>query len=257
MSAAAELQRSARLARSYWLEYLADFVLYTAGFLLLLLIFRAASGTYGPEGYLSTLIGYITWKIGARGLVEIARIASEESRTGTLEQLFLTGGGLGWVFFSRGASILTNHAVRGLVLGWVLAAILGLGQPVSLTAVVIFLLTLMGAGGLGFALAGLVLVYKRLEGFLGLIWQMLVFFTGALAPIQHPVLGPIARALPLTWGIEALRGALIEGADLVSLWERGALAGLLVNTTVYLALGLALFRWGQRRARALGALGHY
>jgi hypothetical protein len=44
---------------------------------------------------------------------------------------------------------------------------------------------------LGFALAGLVLVYKRIGGALQLLWQMLVFFTGALAPIEHPLLGPL------------------------------------------------------------------
>src|SRR3990172_12044604 len=93
MSAAmlgAEFRRTVRLARSYWLEYAADLLLYLLGFLLLITVFRAASPSYGPQGYLSTLIGYTAWKICASVLVDIARIATEEAHTGTLEQLFLS-----------------------------------------------------------------------------------------------------------------------------------------------------------------------
>src|SRR4030043_2491703 len=86
----AEFQRTVRLARSYWLEYISDLVLYTLGFLLLIAVFRAASASYGQQGYLSTLIGYTTWKICASILVDIARIATEEAPTGSLEQLFLS-----------------------------------------------------------------------------------------------------------------------------------------------------------------------
>ncbi len=86
----AEFRRTVRLARSYWLEYVSDLLLYTLGFLLLITVFKAASASYGPQGYLSTLIGYTTWKICASILVDIARIATEEAHTGTLEQLFLS-----------------------------------------------------------------------------------------------------------------------------------------------------------------------
>ena len=61
----AEFWRTARLARSYWLEYVADLLLYTLGFLLLITVFRAASASFGPVGYQSTLIGYTTWKVCA------------------------------------------------------------------------------------------------------------------------------------------------------------------------------------------------
>jgi ABC-2 type transport system permease protein len=121
----------------------------------------------------------------------------------------------------------------------------------------VFLLTVAGACGLGFALTGLVLVYKRLDGLVHLVWQMLVFFTGALAPVTHPVLLAVARALPLSWGIASLRAIVIDGATATSLWHSGALPGLLLNTAGYVALGVALFAWGERRARALGVLAHY
>jgi ABC-2 type transport system permease protein len=206
---------------------------------------------------LSTLIGYTTWKVCASVLVDIARIATEEAHTGTLEQLFLTDLPPGMVFITRGLGILVNHGIRGLILAFILAAVLGILQPVAPLAVVVFLLTLGGACGLGFALAGLALVYKRIGGGLQLLWQMLVFFTGALAPIPNGILGTLSNILPLTLGITSLRSILIDGATLAVLWQNGMLAGLLLNTAIYIGLGLVFFNWGQRRARELGVLAHY
>ena len=253
----AEIRRSTRLARSYWLEYVADLVLYTIGFLLLISVFRAASDDYGPQEYLSSLIGYTIWKICASMLVEIARIASEEARTGTLEQLFLMGSQTGSVFIARSVGIMLNHGVRGLLLAFLLAAILGITLPISLTSILIFCLTLVGAAGLGFALAGLVLVQKRMGGMLQLLWQLLVFFTGALAPIYNPLFAVIAKVLPLSWGITCLRAIFLEGASISLLWQERLLIGLLVNTFVYIALGFYIFNWGQRAARQMGVLAHY
>jgi len=90
-----------------------------------------------------------------------------------------------------------------------------------------------------------------------LVWQVLVFFTGALAPMTQPVLAAVARALPLGWGIACLRAIVVEAATAASLWHSGDLPGLLLNTAFYMALGAALFAWGERRARTLGVLGHY
>jgi ABC-2 type transport system permease protein len=253
----AEFRRTVRLARSYWLEYVSDLLLYTLGFLLLITVFKAASASYGPQGYLSTLIGYTTWKICASILVDIARIATEEAHTGTLEQLFLSYLRPGSVFLARSLGILVNHGVRGLVLAFILAAILGILQSVTSSAVIIFALTIAGACGLGFALAGLALVYKRIGGGLQLLWQMLVFFTGALAPIQNTYLDALSKLLPLTWGIAGLRAIMIEGASMATIWQNGILIGLLINTAFYITLGIVLFTWGQRRARELGVLAHY
>ncbi len=253
----AEFRRTARLARSYWLEYAADLLLYTAGFLLLIAVFSAASQSYGPLGYLSTLIGYTVWKICASSLEDIARIASDEARTGTLEQLFVSGVRPGIVFIVRSLGIMLNHTIRGLLLAFVLATILGLLQPVPILVIAVFVLTLAGTCGLGFALVGLVLVYKRIGGGIHLLWQMLVFFTGALAPITNQVLGAFSKLLPLTLGITCLREIMINGATTAYLWQSGLLPGLLINSFIYVTLGAILFTWGERRARQLGVLAHY
>jgi ABC-2 type transport system permease protein len=253
----AEIKRAFRLARSYSLEYISDFILYVAGFLLLIVVFRASSDSYGQVGILSTLIGYVTWKICASVLVNIAHIADDEAKTGTLESLYVTGIPSGSLFLARSVGIVLNEGMRGLILGIVLALVFGVLQPGSILAFFVFLLTLTGACGLGFALAGLVLLYKRMGGLLNLVWQMLVFFTGALAPIQQPIFATTSRVLPLSWGIECLRAAFIEKATVLSLWQNGLMVGLLINTSFYVVLGVFCFKWGERQARMQGVLAHY
>jgi ABC-2 type transport system permease protein len=253
----AELRRTFHLARSYWLEYVSDFVLYAVGFLMLLVAFYAASDHFGPEECLRSLIGYVTWVVCATIMSAIARVAVEESRTGTLEQLFLSRLHPGLVLLIRTIGFILNYGIRGSLLGIVLAIVLGVFQPVSPLAVLVFMMTIAGACGLGFALAGLALVYKQVEKVVSPIWQMLVFFSGALVPLTHPGLALVAKALPISWGVAGLRAIVLEGATVTSLWQRGELFGLLLNTMFYVVLGAALFTWGQRRARILGVLAHY
>lgn len=253
----AEIRRTFGLVRSYWLEYVSDFITYGIGFLLLMAVFWSASEDFGITGYLASLIGYITWKMCASVMLDIAVTPVEEARTGTLEQLFLSGISSGWLFLTRTVTFIFDNGLRSFLLGFFLALLGGVLQPISFLALVVFLLTLAGAIGLGFTLAGVGLIYKQTSRLPTILWQMLVFFTGALAPIYQPVLLQISKLLPLTWGIAALRAIFIEGASLSTLWQRGLAVGLLANTIFYILLGVVVFSWGQNRARTLGTLAHY
>ena len=253
----AELRRTFRLIRSYWLEYISDFFTYVVGFLLLMAVFWSASDNFGVTGYLAALIGYVTWKMCASVMLDVALTPVEEAQTGTLEQLLLSKISPGWVFLSRTVGFIFENGLRSFFLGLFLAFVGKVLQPVSFLALVVFILTLGGAIGLGFALAGVGLIFKQTSRLPTLLWQMLVFFTGALAPIRQPVLLGISKLLPLTWGITALRAIYVENASFNSLWESGMMAGLFINTAIYILLGVFLFVWGQKQARSLGTLAHY
>jgi len=252
-----EIRRTYHWARSYWVEYLSNFVLYLLGFLLLVAVFRSATDVFGPDGYLRTLLGYITWYICANVMSSIASVAEAESRTGTLEQLFLTGLPPAVVFLSRSVGRILLEIVQGVPLALLLSIILGVLRPVPLLAILVFLLTLLGACGLGFALAGIALVTKRAEGLIRTTWQMLVFFSGALAPMNPPALAFIAKILPLGLGIENLRQIYLNNASASTLWKNGLLLELLINTLAYMVIGLVIFTWGERCARRQGTLAHY
>jgi ABC-2 type transport system permease protein len=67
----------------------------------------------------------------------------------------------------------------------------------------------------------------------------------------------IARLLPLTPGVEALRRTLLDGVSLSTLATDGTLLWLIGTAAAYLVLGIAIFRWCERLARREGTLGRY
>ena len=154
------------------MEYVSDFLLYLVGFLLLMAVFKGAEEGFGKEGVLSSLLGYITWKICATVLSDVPRIVTDEAQTGTLEQLAVTGRPLAAVFTRRSIASFVNDGVRGLVLGAVLAFLGGVFRWPSLSAMLVFLITVVGALGCGFAFAGWAMVNKQIDGLLSLFWAM-------------------------------------------------------------------------------------
>jgi ABC-2 type transport system permease protein len=65
----------------------------------------------------------------------------------------------------------------------------------------------------------------------------------------------VADLLPLTHALEALRRALLTGADLASLV--GPLSRLALFAAVLLPVSLAAFAWAVRRAKDDGSLTHF
>lgn len=253
----AELRRSFRLARAYWLEYVADFILYFAGFLLLVVVFQASSENYNAPGILGSIIGYITWKVCATCSINVADIADEESKTGTLEQIFLNGGSALQIFLARSLAYLFGAGIRGLIAS-LLFFLLVAPAPSVPALLLLFGISLVGAFGLGFLFAGLALVFKRVQAFTGLVFSLMIFFTGSLVGLER--LGGwfvvLKLVFPLTWGISLMREA-VRDVPLTVQWQSGEILGLILHSTVYLALGLGIFVWGYRRARDKGSLGHY
>lgn len=93
-----------------------------------------------------------------------------------------------------------------------------------------------------------------------LIWLLgsgLWLFSGTMFPIQilpRP-LGILARAIPFTYAIEAMRGALIEGRSLPAMAP--AVAALAGFGAVLLPLALGALSISLRRARQYGTLSLY
>ena len=141
----------------------------------------------------------------------------------------------------------------------VLLALFVAPLPAGPTLVVLFLISLVGAYGLGFLFAGVALVFKRTEALVGLVFSLMIFLTGALVGLES--LGWIYQvfrfALPLTWGISLMRETLTEGESIMSLVRNGRLIGLSLHSVAYLAIGLTVFAIGFWSARTKGTLAHY
>jgi ABC-2 type transport system permease protein len=263
----AEVRRELLRARAYWLEVIADQVLFTLGFLLLSgLFYLVAEGEYGDRARLASLVGFVIWRVADGCILRTVDSLSDDAQAGTLEQIWLSGVSPQLVLLARSAAILLYHSMRGLLLAVVIMLLLqiapafpsGAAAGTIAAGFLVFLLTQVGAFGAAFMIAGLHLAYKNVAALTLAVSTALLFLTGAMAPLEGaPIFMALSRALPLTLGIELSRQLTAGEVAWSRLAQQPDFYWLLVNTAIYALLGWLVMGWGQRLARRDGSLAHY
>ena len=130
-------------------------------------------------------------------------------------------------------------------------------HPNFLSCVAVLILSLVIALALGIIAATLQVAFQKGSALLWLLGSGLWFLSGTMFPIQtlpRP-LELLARAIPLTYAIDGMRRALLEGQSLTAMAPTlSALAGF---GLVLLPLALAGLSLSLRRARQDGTLSFY
>jgi ABC-2 type transport system permease protein len=215
-------------------------------------------GVYGQEDQLLVLVGWLTWMVASDCMSELPHTISEEAQTGTLEQVCLVPIPLAGLLAIRSLAYLIGAGIKGL-LAAILAAVFIAPLPAGPELVVLFLISLVGAYGLGFALAGVALVFKRSEALVGILFSLMIFMTGALVGLEPLgwVYDSAKYTLPLTWGISLMREAIVVGVNSSQLVQWNGLVELSIHSVVYCLIGLCILIWGFRLSRKNGSLTHY
>jgi ABC-2 type transport system permease protein len=215
---------------------------------------------FGPDQQMASVIGFLMWRLCMSVLAAAPELIESEAAVGTLESVVASSPiSFPALFVFR----LISRAIRSILETSLLAAVLILlfRLPFSLppTAVLITLLTLAGAGGVGMALAGLALLHKSVASVTGIVANLALLISGALVPLN--ALGTIFKVLkftfPTTWGIDILRNVLLFGSTLQELIANGTLLGLLFQSLFMVAAGLALFNLAFARTKVQGELSSY
>lgn len=255
----AEVKRYFLIQWSNPVDSLSWFLYTTLVFIAALVILNGISGGgYGQDEALLLLVGWLTWIVASECMSELPAAISEEAQTGTLEQVCLVPIPLAGILTVRSLAYFIGVGAKGL-LAVALATIFIAPLPSGSALIVLFLISLVGAYGLGFLFAGVALIFKRTEALVGLVFSLMIFLTGALVGLES--LGWIYQvlrlALPLTWGISLMRATLADGTYLIMLFQSGELISLSFHSLAYLTVGLVVFAFGLWRARAKGTLAHY
>ena len=116
---------------------------------------------------------------------------------------------------------------------------------------------LIGLYGFGFAFAGLVLLMREANTLVDVGSFLVQGFSGTNFPVQSlpAVLIPVALALPLTYGLDAVRGWLLHTKTLLPLNMEVIL--LIGSMFLMLWFGGWIFYRVERRVRTLGTLGQH
>ncbi|OAQ54035.1 hypothetical protein HTG_00475 [Natrinema mahii] len=236
----------------YPINALGGVVTFLALFLVVFLGGREFGGQAFADSLEGIIIGYFLWMLATVALIDIGQEIGREAQWGTLERHFITPFGFGVVLLAK--SVVKTVRVALLAGITLLVILLVTGERLRidvLTVVPLVVLSLASVFGIGFALGGLSVLYKRIGDWIPLVQFA---FVGLVAA---PAAGiDWLHALPLVHGSDLLQRAMADG---VRLWqfEARSLAALVATGVGYLVAGYAVFQSCQRRARRHGVLGDY
>jgi ABC-2 type transport system permease protein len=177
---------------------------------------------------------------------------------GVLESNWLTPVPRLLILVGRTLSSLLVTAITSAIMLIIAAALFGF-KPTgnTLAAFLTAIPMLIGLYGFGFAFAALVLLMREANTLVDVSSFLVQGFSGTNFPVKSlPTwLIPIALTLPLTYGLDAVRGFLLKSDTLLPI--RVEVAILIVFMFVMLWFGAWVFNRVERRVRMLGTLGQH
>ncbi len=255
-----------RLATAYRLSFVGRYVALLTSivfFYYLAQVFRGSSSSllrnYGGDYFAFLLLGgtfSVYLSLCVRTFSEHIR---DEVAMGTLEPLMATAtpvtlsllGTSCWSFLEG-----TSIAVLQLSLGTIF-----LGADFSranwLAAAIVSLISMICLIAWGIVSASFTLIFKRSDPIIWLVGAVTYVFSGVFFPIAilPAWLQVISYVIPLTYALEALRGAMLVGRSLDEL--SGPLLVLCLFATFMLPLSIFSLRRAINYLRETGSLSHY
>ncbi|HBG01153.1 MAG TPA: hypothetical protein DDW87_06225 [Firmicutes bacterium] len=242
------------LFRRYLLNSLGSVITLYVVFLLLFGGYRGIQGLGGVEGNTveGLVVSYVLWLFVLTTYQDVWYTLRREAQEGTLEQLYMSVHGFGWVMGANVvASFFANLILVATLLG---AALFTTGVTLNLDLLSLFPVligTLLGSLGIGFAIGGITLVLKRIDSYTQVMQFLLIALVAAPA-------GRVLwmRLLPCSYGSALISRIMVKGQNLthIGLWNVFVLFAI---GLVHLALGYGIYKLCERKAMLQGALGHY
>jgi ABC-2 type transport system permease protein len=229
------------------------------GFIFLGINFMMGNGQIDPAIMASTLLGYLIWFYAVTAIENMSWNLRDEMQCGQLEQLYMSPAPAQVLILGRSVSTLLVTTVMVLVMAAAMIALFGVYLPMRLAGLPVFVLTLTGLYGFGYALGGATLIFKQTGPLTNLLTNALLFTNGTILPVDRlPVwLQTVARILPSTQGIIVLRNVILNGQSLNAAWADGSLVLLVLHSTLFFIAGWLVYRWCEGIARRRGSLGQY
>jgi ABC-2 type transport system permease protein len=218
--------------------------------------FQAYSGTGDYMSFI--LLGTVLTNFILTVFWGMGYALKQDMDAGVLESNWLTPVSRLLLLVGRTLTSLLTTAITSLVM-LVIAAALFEFNPTgnTLAAFLTAIPMLLGLYGFGFAFAAVVLLLREANTLVDVSSFLVQGFSGTNFPVQSlpSWLIPIAMALPLTYGLDAVRGILLKTRTILPLHVEIIL--LVVFMFVMLWFGAWVFYRVERHVRTLGTLGQH
>lgn len=221
-----------------------------------LVLFQQVAGTDDYIGYIA--IGTVIWMWQNMVLWNIGFTLRSEQLRGTLESNWMSPTWRFSLLLGNGIIDVLTTVIFLCVTAFEFGLFFGVRFNGSLSlGLLVLLAAIPSIYGLGFAFASLVITAKEANSFVFLVRSLVMIFAGITYPI---ILMPgwmqeVARWIPATYVIDALRGAVLSGASFQELLP--SLIPLLLFGLFWMAAGYIIFLFMENRARKKGTLGHF
>jgi ABC-2 type transport system permease protein len=182
----------------------------------------------------------------------------QDMDAGVLESNWLTPVSRLLILVGRTLTSLLTTAITSMIMLVIAGALFGF-KPTgnTLAAFLTAVPMLIGLYGFGFAFAAVVLLMREANTLVDVSSFLVQGLTGANFPVQSlpSWLIPVALALPLTYGLDAVRGLLLKTNTILPI--RAEIALLIIFMFGMLWFGSWVFYRVERRVRTLGTLGQH
>ena len=249
------------------IRYRSAFLMTAVGIVAELAAFYYLSRAIGPSfrpqgmGYFPFLLvgtGFYTFLL--MGINAFLGSVQEAQQSGTLEVLMTSRTSPSTLIFLSALSGFSRNVVRlslYLIAGLFLLSRVNLGYANLLAGSVTFVLSILIAAALGIITAAVQLGTHKGSAVMWLFGSVGWLMTGTMFPtsvLPKPLLW-MAKLIPVTHCLDALRASLLEGNNLQGVTrEIAILAGF---SAVLLPAGLWMFSYMLKRARLQGTLSFY
>jgi ABC-2 type transport system permease protein len=218
--------------------------------------FAAYSGTSDYMSFvllgtvLSNFILTVFWGMGYA--------LKQDMDAGVLESNWLTPVSRLLILVGRTLTSLLTTAITSAIMLIVAGALFGFNPTGNtLAAFLTAIPMLIGLYGFGFAFAAVVLLMREANTLIDVSSFLVQGLSGTSFPVQSlpSWLVPVAMALPLTYGLDAVRGWLLHTKTILPINVEIGL--LVIFMFVMLWFGAWVFDRVERRVRTLGTLGQH
>jgi ABC-2 type transport system permease protein len=214
---------------------------------------------YNGDYFSFVLIGIAFGGYFGLGLTSFSQALRQAQTTGTLEAMMMTPtpvslvivGSALWSYAFTTFRVLIYLLLGSLFLG------LHLGEANYPAALVSLLLSIIAFASIGILSASVIMIIKRGEPITALLNAFAILVGGIYYPVEilPTWLESLAKLLPITYALRAMRLSLLTGASWSTLApDLLVLAGFCV---ALFPLSLVAFRYSVERARLEGSLTHF
>ncbi|HVM74745.1 MAG TPA: ABC transporter permease [Candidatus Saccharimonadales bacterium] len=213
---------------------------------------------HGTTYFAYSLVGFAFFDYLHAALDSFDRSLEEARDTGTLEPLLVTQVPLPVIIAGSAVYPFLATTLRiAVYLGW--GALL-FGFPLHsanwLSVIVVLLATLLAFSGMGILSSAYLLLFKRGNPAKWFLLSVSGVAGGMLFPVSilPDWLQLVAHVNPVTYALDAMRSALLDGASVLQIAR--PLSILLLFAVILLPLAMATFSWALRRTKITGTLSH-